>query len=177
MADAALNVSLAANNTFADNTTATDPVRIFDTAASTILANSAKLPNFGIITRDGFVAIKNHVSILDRIKYTSAEITLPKIAGLFDLPVIHVAQAMYDTAAEGLAPSMSNFWGDIAFVGWKPSSPGLKTPSCGYMFQSKAPRVRTWVDEERNAKAIEVEMKLVPKVVASLTGYLINNAV
>lgn len=170
-----LNVSLAAGATFSDNTTTSDPVRVFDTAASTIIANAAKMPNFGWITRDGAVAAKNHVSILDRIKYTSAEITIPKLAGLFDLPVLHVAQAIYDTAADGLAPSMSNFFADKAFVGWKPSSPGLKTPSCGYWFTSRKNRVRKWVDEERNATAIEVEVKTVPKVVASLTGYLINN--
>jgi hypothetical protein len=37
------------------------------------------------------------------------------------------------------------------------------------------PRVRTWFDQERNANAVEVEIKYQPKVVASLTGYLIGD--
>jgi hypothetical protein len=45
------------------------------------------------------------------------------------------------------------------------------------MFEKAGPRVRSWFDNERNATAIEVEVKYQPKVVASLTGYLINNTI
>jgi len=170
-----LNLSLAANNTWADNTVATDPVRIMDTAASTIIANSGKTPNFGFIPRDGFVAVKNHQSVLDRVKYTNDKVTKVMLASLFELPELIIPQSVYDTAAKGVTPSMTNFFGDCAFVGWKPSSPGLKTPSCGYTFMGAMPRVRTWVDEERESTGIQVKVKYQFKVVASLTGYLINN--
>jgi hypothetical protein len=170
-----LNVSLAATAVFSANTTASDPVPVFDTAASTIIANSGKTPNFGILPRAGMISCKNHVSILDRVKYTSGEVTEKMLAGLFGLPEMHVPTAVQDTAHEGVASAISGFMDDFAFVGWKASSPGLKTPSCFYEFQRSGPRVRSWKDEERNAQAIEVECKFQFKVVASLTGFLINN--
>lgn len=172
-----LNVSLAAANAWNANTTVSDPVPVVDTGTSTVIANSGKTPNFMVIPRDGFVAAKNHTSILDRVKYTSSELTQSMLAGLFGVNELHVSTAVQDTAAEGLASTISFMWGDVAFLGWKPASPGLKTPSCGYTFIKNAPRVRSWFDDERNADAIEVEVKFAPKVVASLTGYLIKDII
>lgn len=169
-----LNVSLAAGAAFSDNTTTSDPVRIYDTAASTIIANSGKTPNMAILPRAGFLSVKNHVSVLDRVKYTSSEVSKSMIQALIGIAELHVPVSIYDTAADGLAFSGSPFFAN-SFVGWKPpGSGGLKTPACGYMFMGRQPRVRSWQDNERNATAIEVEVKYQPKVVASLTGYLIN---
>lgn len=172
-----LNVSLAATAAWSLNTTASDPVPVVDTAASTIIANSGKTPNFMILPRNGFIAVKNHVSVLDRVKYTSSELSESMVAALFSVPELLVPTAVKDTAEEGVAASISNFFGSMAFLGWKPGSPGIKAPSCGYTFVKSAPRVRSWFDKERNATAIEVEIKFQPKVVASLTGYLINGTV
>lgn len=170
-----LNLSLASTAKFNVNTITSDPVPVFDTAASTIAMNSGKMPNFGILPRNGMVACKNHVSILDRIKYTSDKITPMMLAGLFELPELHIPMAIKDTANEGEAANMGFIFDDFAFLGWKPKSAGLKIPSSGYTFVSKTPRVRTWFDQERNADVVEVEVKSVPKVVASLTGFLISD--
>lgn len=169
-----LQVSLAAANAFSQNTTVSDPVPIFDTAATSIINNTGMTPNFGILPRAGFVSCKNHISILDRVKYTSSEVTESMLGALFGVPELLVPTAVNDTAHEGLAASISALWGAIAFVGWKPNAPGKKTPSCGYTFMSSAPRVRTWFDDERNADVVEVEVKYQAKIVASLTGYLIG---
>jgi len=171
-----LNVSLAAAAAFTANTTVSDPVPVFDTGATSIISNSGKTPNVGFIPRTEFVAIKNHVSVLDRVKYTSSEVSKEMIGALVGIPELYVPTAIKDTAAIGLTPSMSNFFSTKCFIGWKPSAPGLKTPSFGYTFISSKPRVRSWMDDERNANAIEVEVKYNHKVVASLTGYLINGA-
>lgn len=168
-----LSVSLAAGSAFSDNTTTSDPVRVFETGASTIIANSGKMPTFGILPRAGFLSVKNHVSVLDRIKYTSSEVSKSMVQAAIGLSELHVPTAIYDAAAEGLTFSGTAFWSN-AFLGWKPASAGLKTPSCGYTFVGASPRVRSWRDEERKATAIEVEVKYQPKVVASLTGYLIG---
>lgn len=169
-----LNVSLAATAAWNANTTVSDPVPVVDTGTSTVIANSGKTVNFMILPRDGYVAAKNHVSILDRVKYTSSEVSQNMLAALFGVSEMHVPTAVQDTAAEGVAASISAMWGNSAFLGWKPASPGMKTPSCGYTFIKNAPRVKKWYDDERSADAIEVEVKFQPKVVASLTGYLIK---
>jgi len=172
-----LNVSLAAGAAFNANTTTSDPVPVFDTGASTMIANGGKKPNYAVIKRDIMIPIKNHVSILDRVKYTSSEVTESMIGALIGIPEILSPAAAYDTAANGIAPSMSNFYDDHAFMGWKPKSAGMRQPSAGYMFVSRQPRVRTWFDNERNADGVEVEVKYQAKVVASLCGYLIKDCI
>lgn len=170
-----LTVSLAANNTWADNTVATNPIQIMDTAATTILNNGGFAPNFAIFPRLTFTALKTHQSITDRIKYTSADMTVETLKGLFDMPSILVANASYDTAAPGVTDSISAIWGDNSFVGYKPANPGPLQPSSGYIFKRNTPMVKRWRVEEREAEAIEVGMKYQAKVVASLSGYLICN--
>lgn len=173
-----LNVSLTATTVFSQNTTVSDPVPVFDTGSTTVINNSGKTPNFAILPRDGYIAVKNHVSVLDRVKYTSSEVSENMIKALIGVAQMLVPTAVQDTAAEGVTPSISPFFSDFAFIGWKPAGGGgLKTPSCGYTFIRAQPRVRSWEDEERNATAIEVEVKMQHKVVASLTGYLINNTI
>lgn len=172
-----LNVSLATANLFSANTTVSNPIPVFDTGATTVIKNSGYKPNFGILPRDAYVACKNHVSVLDRVKYTSSDMTPAMLQGLFDLEELLIPNSVYDSAALGLADSIGNIFPNMAFLGWKPSSPGPMKPSCGYIFEKAVPRVRRWRVEERKAEAIEVQLKFQPKIVASLTGYLINGPV
>jgi hypothetical protein len=169
-----LNVSLAAANAWSANTTVSNPIPLFDTAASTINANSGFLPNFGIIPRNSFVAAKNHVSVLDRVKYTSKEMNKEIMAGLFDLEEVLVPNSQVDTSEKGVADSISSLWRqDNVFVGYREKSPSPRKPSCGYTFMKNKPLVKRWRDEEREADAIEVNMSYQCKIIASLAGYLI----
>lgn len=172
-----LSVSLASGAEFSANTTTSNPIPIFDTAATTVINNSGHKPNFGILPRDGMVACKNHVSVLDRVKYTSSDMTPEMLKGLFGLEELLVPMSAVDTSAQGATESIAAIYADFAFIGYKPATAGPKKPSCGYIFEKSLPRVRRWRDEERKAEAIEVQMKFQPKVVASLTGYLIKNTV
>lgn len=172
-----LNVSLAAANAWNANTTVSNPIPIMDTAATTIIQNSGFKPNFGIIPRDGFVAAKNHVSILDRTKYVSKEMTAEIMKGLFDLPELLIGMSVYDSAAENQASVITQLWGDSAFVGYKPPRASPRAPSSGYIFMKNDPVVRRWRVEEREAEAIEVQKKYQAKIVASLSGYLIKDIV
>lgn len=170
-----LNVSLAATAAFNQNTTVSNPIPIYDTGASTVLANAGVKPNFGLINRETLVAMKNHVSILDRTKYVSSEMDEGMIAALIGLPELIVSNISYDTANEGVAASLSAILGDVAFMGWKPSSAGPLRPSAGYVFRNSRPMVKRWREEERESDAIEVNMEYAAKVVASLCGYLIKD--
>lgn len=174
-----LTVSLAAGATFADNTTTSNPIPIFQTAASTVIANSGMKPNFGILPRAGKIACINHVSVLDRLKYTSAEVDLGKLAALFDLPGgLLSPETAYDTSALGTTQSISSIWdAENAFVGYKPDAPGPLKPSSLYTFKKALPLVKRWRDEARESEVIEVNMEYEVRVVASLSGYLICNIV
>ena len=174
------NVSLAAANAWNANTTLSDPIPIWDTGATTIIHNSGKMPNKAAIGRDAFVAMKNHVSILDRVKYTSSELTKVKLQGLIDVQKLLCALASQDTSAEGQADVIAQMWGDVAFLGFLPDSVSRSKPSAAVMFKKNRPSVRRWNEPSRGpngSEAIEVNESFDIKVVASLCGYLIKDVV
>jgi hypothetical protein len=173
-----LNVSLAAGATFSDNTVTSNPIPVFQTGASTVIANSGLKPNFGWLARNGYIAAINHVSVLDRVKYTSAEMDEKKLAALFDLEKgLLIPAAQYDSSEEGTSTAaMTGFFdNDNAFLGWKPDSPGPLKPSSLYTFEKAMPLVKRWREEDRESEIVEVNKEFTVKVVASLSGYLIRN--
>jgi hypothetical protein len=172
-----LNVSLAAANAFNANTTVSNPIPVFDTGASTVISNSGKKPNWAMMNREAVVACKNHLSVLDRVKYTSSEISENMLAALFGVSKLYVPLASLDSSSLGGTESIANILGDVAFLGFNPGNPGPKQAASLYTFEKNLPRVRRWRDEERKAEAIEVQMKFQAKVVASLTGYLIKDVI
>jgi hypothetical protein len=174
-----LSVSLSATTVWSANTTVSDPIPVWDTGTTTIIANSGQAPNFAFTNRANYVQMKNHISVLDRVKYTSSDVGMGAISALIGVENFYVSNAIYNTGAEGAvsgtAAGGTTFFASKSFLGYKPASPGLRQASSGYTFLNNAPRVRTWKDEEINAMAVEVEIKFSPKIVASLTGYLIGN--
>jgi hypothetical protein len=170
-----LNVSLAANNTFGDATTGGNPIPIYDTGATTVIANSGQKPNFSLMPRATFTSVKNHASVLDRTKYTTKEMDANIIAALLGVDSLLVEDMNYDSTPEGVATTLTPFLTDVAFLGWKPSAPGPLQPSAGYVFRNSRPMVKRWRVEEREGDAIEVNMEYSAKVIASLCGYLIIN--
>lgn len=171
-----LGTSLAVGDTWV--TGGSFPIPLFDTAVATVLANAAVKANYGIIPLDSMNALKNHTTVVDRVKYTSKEINFDIVGALIGLPEVLVPSIYYDSADLGAASSPASIWKtDFAFVGYKPASPGFYALSAGYMFQKDKPLVRRWREEEREAEAIEVDCEFQFKVVASLAGYYINNVI
>lgn len=168
------NVSLAAANAWNADTTVSNPIPVMDTAATVVLEQGGMAHNFGIVPYRVMLAAKNHKSVIDRIKYTSADITPMMIAGLFDLPEMLVPKAVLDSAAEGVTASIAPLFGDNVFVGYKAERASIMKPSAGYVFQNAIPLVKRWRVEERQSEALEVNLHFQPKVVASLSGYLIK---
>jgi hypothetical protein len=168
-----LGVSLAAGDTWVTGSAA--PIALFDTAVSTVIANGGVKPNFGIIPLNSMNLLKNHTTVVDRVKYTSKEINFDIVGALIGLPDVLVPNMYYDAADLGATSNPTSIWKQtFAFVGYKPASPGFYQLSSGYMFQKDKPLVRRWREEERESEAIEVDTEFQFKVVASLTGYYIN---
>ena len=169
------SASLGAALQWSANTTTSNPIPIMDTATTVILENSGHLANYAIVPRRCVLAAKNHKSIADRIKYTSMEITPAMLAALFDIDKLLVPTAVLDSAHEGATVSVAAVWTDNVFVGYRPERASLLKPSAGYIFQNAIPLVKRWRSEERQSEVIEVNMHYQPKVVSSLSGYLIKN--
>lgn len=174
-----LGTSLAAGDTWVTGSAL--PINLFDTAAATIVGNSGQRPNFAIIPLDSYNALKNHTTVVDRVKYTSRELSPAILGALLGVPEILVPDMYYDSGLYGASAAtgaVASLWKtDFAFLGLKPSNPGFFALSSGYMFQRAKPLVRRWREEEREADAIEVDVEYQFKIVASLTGYYINNTI
>lgn len=174
-----LGTSLAAADTWVTGTAR--PIDLFDTAAATVVGNSGVMPNFGIIPLDSYNALKNHTTVVDRVKYTSRELSPAILGGLLGISELLVPNMYYDSGLYGASAAsgaVQSVWkSDFAFLGYKPSSPGFFQLSSVYRFERNKPMVRRWREEEREADAIEVDVEYSFKVVASLTGYYINNTI
>jgi hypothetical protein len=174
-----LGASLAAADTWL--TGASLPIPLFDTAASTVIGNSGVKINYGIIPLDSYNALKNHTTLVDRVKYTSKEMSPAIVGALIGVDELLVPDMYYDSGLYGASAAsgaVQSLWKtDFTFLGYKPAAAGFMALSSGYMFQRAKPLVKRWRDEEREADAIEVDCEYQFKVVASLTGYYINNTI
>lgn len=157
------------------NTTTSNPFPTMNTASSAIVGYSGVKPNFMVLPYKAYLGLKDHASVLDRIKYTSSDFTVEMLQGLFDIEKIHIPTAVYDASAEGVAESMAYIFDDFAFVGYRAPRPAPRSISFAYMFEKGKPQVKTWRDEERESEAVEVNVAFDQKVVCSLCGFLIKN--
>lgn len=172
-----LNHSLAATAEWSENTTVSNPIVAVNTGLSSVLQNAGVAPNYCVLRYDHLLAAKEHVSVTDRVKYTSREIDANIIASLFGVDEVFISKSALDTSNEGLTSTISYLWQNNAFLGYKPSRPSPRVPSSLYTFAKADPMVRRWRDEEREAEAIEVQKKYQHKIVSSLSGYLITGVV
>lgn len=135
--------------------------------------------NILVIGKPVYVQLKNHPSIIDRIKYTSEKVPTPALlASLFELDQVLVAGSIVNTAKEGQAKATSYNFGKGALLVHAAPEPGLLTPSAGYTFgwdgvsdgAGIAVGTKQYRVEERAAQRIESQMAWDNKVVAPDLG-------
>ena len=175
-------LSLTSTLAWDQNTTLSNPIIQIDTATSVIARNTGKRPNLVALDYTTFLAAKEHVSILDRTKYTTAEsITESLLATLFGVSKILVARGIRNQGPEGLSESMTFIWTDMAFVAWVEPSPGLKKASALYTFTQQSfgnPfMVKRWREEELKGDWIEVSTLYQHQAVASQCAFQIVNTI
>jgi hypothetical protein len=117
------------------NDAASTPIEDIDKAQTTIQELTGFKPNVLVLGTWVYKALKNHPSILDRIKYTQRGVVTPELlAMLFDVDKVVIAGAVKNTAAKGATPSYQFILGKHALLAYAAPRPGLKTPSAGYIF-------------------------------------------
>lgn len=121
-----------------DDDANSDPFTDIAVGQSTVLQNTGYLPNTLVLSWQVYQALRKHPLIIDRIKYTSptfaGTITPQLLAEAFDIERVVVSKAVYNTAAEGIAASMSFVMGKHALLCYVNPTPGLMVPSAGYIF-------------------------------------------
>ena len=136
-------------------------------------------------------ALIDHPDIIDRVKYgqtaagarSIAQIDMTDLQNLFKLERVLVSGAVENTAAEGAANVHAFMAGDNALLSYRPSSPGLMTPSAGYTFSwngymGAAPqgqRIKRFRMENIASDRIEIEMAFVHQLVSADLGFFFSN--
>lgn len=177
-----IDASATATLAWTSNTTTTNPITMIDSLSSVILLNSGTRPNSLILTDPQFKAAKEHVSIVDRIKYTSADSVTPDmLAKLFSVERVLLATGVENTAKEGIADTMAYIWTDAAFLYYVPPNPGLKQASALYTIWKDAYtepfKVERWRESKRSSDAIQVSAMFQHKPVATSCAALMVNIV
>lgn len=172
--------SLTSTLAWSANTTLSSPIIFADSASSVILQQTGMKANTCLLDYRTFLAAKEHISVVDRIKYTSSDSVTPDLlARLFGVEKLLIASGAQNTADEGLAVSMSYIWTDAALFMHLEQNPGLRKASALYCFKNRGAgvEVRRFRDDPRKGDWIEVSHMYDLVAPASDCGYLINNTV
>lgn len=168
------------------NYTSSDPIENIEEAKSDILSQTGMEANTLVLGYEVFRQLKNHPDLVDRIKYTSSQtITSEMIAAMFDIPRVIVSKAVRATNAEGATEAYAFATGKTAMLCHVAPTPGLMTPSAGYMFSwtgvsgglgSTIGTSQFRMDSIR-ADRVEAEMSFDNKIIGADLGYFWNNIV
>lgn len=169
--------SLTSTLAWTQNTTLSNPIIKIDSGTSKIIGSSGYKPNKLVMNDGAFRGCKEHVSVVDRVKYTSADsVTENMLAKLFNVQDVLVGRAIYESAQEGLSSDISNIWTNSAFLAYMEPSPGIKKASAAYRFmqmnEGNPYKVTRWKEEDPEGDMIRVESKFQYKAVATACAYL-----
>jgi hypothetical protein len=123
------------NATNWDDYTSGTPLVNVDTAKITVLEATGQELNTMVVSYRVFAALKEHPTIVDRIKYTSSRsVTEETLATMFGMKNFLVSKAVVDGAVEGKAASTAAIAGKHALLLHVADAPGIEVPSAGYTF-------------------------------------------
>lgn len=160
------------------------PIELIDEEKTLMVARSGFEPNTLVMDRKTWGVLRNHASVVDRIKYTGssenpAKVELMALAALFGVPKIIVAKSIYNSAVEGQADSIGFIHGTGMLLLYVAPSAGLMTPTAGLTFNWDGlmsgagvggQAITRWRDQPRRSDVIELESAFDMKVVATELG-------
>lgn len=171
-------IALATTACWSESTST--PIANIETAKETIRTKTGKRPNTMILGATAFQVLKNHVSILDLIKYTRSGVVTPELlAALLGIENVQVGDAVYSTDADVFA----DVWGDNAILAYVPKKlsdiPRNEfEPSFGYNFFKKdMPLVDVYPGEGGKVEYVRSTDIFKSYIVGSDAGYFIENCV
>lgn len=166
--------------------TNSDPIEDIEAGKAGILSVTGFEANTLVLGYDVFRSLKHHPDLVDRIKYTSSQtITEDMLARMFDIERVLVSKSVKATNAEGATGAYDFTTGKTALLCHVAPSPGLLTPSAGYIMQWTGVSgglgltigTSSFRLEPLKATRVEAELAFDNKVVASDLGYLWSSIV
>jgi len=126
----------AANQFIQFDAASSDPGTTVDVVKGEVKLLTGRDPNCLTVGRQVHDILKRHSVIRDQFKYTGSQsITKEMLAKYFEVDKYLVADAIYNTAAQGVAASLSYICGKGMLLSYAPANAGLLTPSAGYTFK------------------------------------------
>lgn len=168
-------VTLSAADKFTNMSS--DPFAIFDTAVEAIRGKIAKRPNVCVLGAQAFKALKNHPSIVDRIKYTQHAVITPELLRqLLNFEQLYVGDAV-SAADDG---TFSDLWSDNAVLAYVPVGSSdiprsYYEPAFAYTLRKKGSPIVDSYGEKGKVDVVRNTDIFTAKVVGAEAGYLIND--
>lgn len=130
------SATLTGGNQWSDFTNS-DPIAAVEAQRTVVHLGSTRLPNVFGCGIQVWSKLRQHPKIIDRFKYTELAdgyASTDQLRRVFGVDKMIVLEALYDTAAFGLPPSLGYIWGKLAFLAFIPDAPARRTPSLGYSY-------------------------------------------
>ena len=140
------------------------PISDVTTGKAWMRLATGQTPNTLVVGAQVHDALLQHPDMIDRIKYVARAdqaVIAAAIADIFGVQKYLVGEAVYNSAAEGLAASMAYVWGKNATLLYVPPTPGLLVPSAGYSFRWKPEGFTDFVVETKENDDIKAREKRV----------------
>lgn len=154
------------------------PIQAIEDAKEAIRTQVGVRPNTLLIGAKVFAALKNHATIIDRLKYTQREIATPELlASLFGLDRVVVGDAVYQDASG----TMQDAWGKDAILAYTNTSSlaSQGVPSFGYTYRLRNYPVAEapWLDRDIESWKYPVRDSVSPVIAGAEAGFLWTAAV
>ncbi|MCP4393434.1 MAG: hypothetical protein GY804_04085 [Alphaproteobacteria bacterium] len=168
--------------------TLTDPIADIRSAKRSVQLATTFMPNTLVLGANIWDALADNADVLERVLGGATNSqpgtgTLKAMQDLFEIPNIHVMQAVKNSANEGQTASNAFVGGDLALLCYVAPAPGKKVPSAGYTFSwngmmgssALGGRISRFRMEHLKSERVEIEMSFAQKLIGSKLGYMFTN--
>lgn len=138
-----VGTSTAVASAWTDNTNS-DPLSDVLTQIDNVQDTTGYRPNRIIFGNDSWRHFSRNDAIIDKVNKTGVTgggdyASIDQAARLLQVEQVMVGKNYYNTAAEGIAATLTPIWDDDVLVYYAPSSPSIEQPSYGYTFRWTQP--------------------------------------
>lgn len=162
------------------------PIEVIDGYKAATLEATGMEPNTLAVGYRVYNRLKNHPSVLDRIKYTQRGVVTPDLlAALFGIPKFLVGKAVVNLGPRGGGDVMTFISGNHALLAYVNPAPAIKKPSAAYIFGwtgllgagAFGNRIKRFELVRNGSERIEGEMAFDMKVVGADLGVFFEDVV
>lgn len=151
-----------------------DPMAATGRARNAIRQKTGVLPNRLTLGYNVYTALRTHPRVVDFLDGGRASVQ--DLAEYFEVQEVIVAQAVYNSAKEGLTTTLVDLWGNDALFSYQSAIVSADEPSFGYQFEAARLAIFRYRDVPVNCDVLRVNEIRAEKIAATKLAYLIKTA-